>query len=153
MSIITINKLVKSFSALIDCSHIGLVIFSPEASELVHSEFVDLPAPAQHLVHHQPFEVVQDGEENLDQQDGCCIHTDGQQNYTLLCLSGHEEVNVQENEGQECIVEQPILLSLLPVCDEAHFLNQIPENTMALVSFGPPGYVVDIAEGVDQHDM
>lgn len=45
------------------------------------------------------------------------------------------------------------IIEYLPVRNEAYFFNQISKNSVSLVTFCTPRNVIDITEGIDQHDM
>ena len=87
-----------------------------------------------------------DSEKDFNEHDCGCVDPDGYEDDSLLGLPGHEKVDVEEDEGQNGVVEEP-------VGDEGDLFNEVAMHPLAVVAFGTPGYVVDIAEGVDEHDM
>ena len=87
-----------------------------------------------------------DGQQNFEEHDGSGIDSDSNQDNTFLCFSGHKEVDIEEDKSQDSIVEQP-------VGDEGYFFDQICMDSFSIVTFGSPRDVINITEGIDQHDM
>lgn len=96
----------RSWLGLLVGSLIRLVTLLPEKFELVHSELVILDFPAAAL-EKKPLEVVNNGQGGLNEQDGGCVDADGEEDDALFGFPGHEEVDVEEDEGKDCVVEEP----------------------------------------------
>lgn len=127
----------------------GLVVLSvavlPEVFEVLDSDCFISQFSAAFLEEH-PLDLVVYCEEDFYEHDGGCVDPDGDEDDSLLGLPGHEEVDVEEDEGENGVVEEPVGY-------EGDFLNEISMDPLAVVALGPPRYVVDIAEGVDKHDV
>ena len=87
---------------------VGAEAVLPEGPEAVDPELVLLHLAAA-LLEQQPLEMMDDGEYNLDEQDGCGVDSYGQQHDAFLGVAGQEEVDIEEQECQQGIVEQPTL--------------------------------------------
>ena len=44
--------------------------------------------------------MMNDRQQYFEEQDDCGINADGEQNDSFLRFSGHEEINVEEDEGE-----------------------------------------------------
>ncbi len=85
-------------------------------------------------------------EYHFEEHYRCRVHSDRNQNDTFLGLTRHEEVDVQEDKGENRVVEEPI-------SNKGHFFDQIPLYSFATVAFRSPRHVIDVAEGIYEHDM
>ncbi len=56
-----------------------------------------------------PFQVMNDCQHDFKHQDWSGINTDSEQHQSFFGLSRHEKVNVQEDKGEQSIIEQPTL--------------------------------------------
>ena len=98
------------------------------------------------LLEEHPLDLVVDCEEDFNEHDCGCVDSDGDEHYSFFGLSGHEEIDVEEDKGEDGVVEKPI-------GNEGHLFNEIAVHPLPVVALGPPRHVVHIAEGVDQHHM
>ena len=126
-----------------------LVVFSvalaPVVFEVLGTNGLVAQFSAAFLEDH-PFQLMVGCEKDFEEHDCCGVDSDCDQDDTFFSLSGHEEIDVEENESQDCVIEKP-------VCDERHFFDEITVNSLSFVSFCSPGYVVHIAKSIDQHHM
>jgi len=56
----------------------------------------------------QPFYLMISCQHNLNEHNSCSIDTNRNEHNTLSSLSGHEEVNVKEEESKYSIIHQPV---------------------------------------------
>jgi hypothetical protein len=55
-----------------------------------------------------PFQLMVRGKDYFEKHYGSCIDSNRNQNDPFSRLSRHEEVDVEEDESQNCVIEQPI---------------------------------------------
>ena len=77
-------------------------------------------------------------QQNFYEQNQCGVYSYCHQNNPFLSFPWHEKVNVEENKGQNRIIEKPTINYVLPVSDENNFLDQVPKNSLSFVAFRSP---------------
>ena len=86
------------------CLVVLFVAVSPEVAELLNADGFVLELATAFFGYH-PLDVVVGGKEHLEEHDGCRVHSDCDQDYPFFCLTRHEEVDVEEDEGEDSIIE------------------------------------------------
>ncbi len=44
-------------------------------------------------------------------------------------------------------------MKIIPIGNEWDFLNEVALNSGSTITFGPPGDIINITKGVNEHDM
>lgn len=121
------------------------VALFPKSFQIFNSDCLIFELSTTFLEDH-PLQLMICCEDHLKEHYPCRVHSDWNQNDTFFRLTRHKEVDIQEDKCQDCVVKQPI-------SNKRYFLYQVPLNSFAAVAFSSPRHVIDIAEGIDKHDM
>ena len=103
----TIQMLVKIKSSGLSGSNGFIVLpiaLAPEELEILDTDLLQGQSSAAFLEEY-PLELMHDSQENLDKHNRCSVDANGDEDDTLLGLAGHEEVDVEEDEGEDRVVE------------------------------------------------
>lgn len=93
-----------------------------------------------------PFQLMICGKKYFDKHDSCGINTNRDKYYTFFGLSRHEKVNIEKDESQDSVIEQPI-------SNKRHFFDKISLHSFPIVTLCPPRNIINITKSVDQHNM